>query len=63
MVRATARHESAEERLHTRVYEKVRSGQGFGIADARPSIELAHRIRHAPVTVPRDVPPQLVVRR
>lgn len=35
--------------LHTRVYELTLAGKGFGIADARPSIELAHRIRNAPV--------------
>jgi UDP-N-acetyl-2-amino-2-deoxyglucuronate dehydrogenase len=33
--------------LHTRVYEQVLAGGGFGIADARPSIELAYRIRKA----------------
>ena len=38
--------------LHTRVYEEVLSGRGFGIADARPSIELSHRIRTAPITNP-----------
>lgn len=31
--------------LHTRVYEQTLAGHGFGIADARPSIELTHRIR------------------
>jgi UDP-N-acetyl-2-amino-2-deoxyglucuronate dehydrogenase len=31
--------------LHTRVYESVLAGQGCGIEDARPSIELVHRIR------------------
>ena len=36
--------------LHTRVYEEVLAGRGFGIDDSRPSIELAHRIRHAAVT-------------
>jgi UDP-N-acetyl-2-amino-2-deoxyglucuronate dehydrogenase len=36
--------------LHTRVYEDVLSGGGFGIAEARPSIELAYRIRTAAVT-------------
>ena len=35
--------------LHTRVYEEVLAGRGFGIDDARPSIELVHRIRSAPV--------------
>ena len=38
--------------LHTRVYEEVLAGRGFGIADARPSIELSHRIRQAPITNP-----------
>lgn len=37
--------------LHTRVYSEILAGRGFGIADARPSIELAHRIRHAPLSV------------
>ena len=36
--------------LHTRVYEEVLAGRGAGLDEARPSIELAHRIRHAPVT-------------
>jgi UDP-N-acetyl-2-amino-2-deoxyglucuronate dehydrogenase len=41
--------------LHTRVYERTLAGQGFGIADARPSIELTHRIRHAPITRQDDL--------
>lgn len=36
--------------LHTVVYERTLAGGGFGIADARPSIELVHRIRTADVT-------------
>jgi UDP-N-acetyl-2-amino-2-deoxyglucuronate dehydrogenase len=36
--------------LHTRVYEELLAGNGFGIADARPSIELSYRIRHEAVT-------------
>jgi UDP-N-acetyl-2-amino-2-deoxyglucuronate dehydrogenase len=36
--------------LHTRVYQEVLAGRGFGIADARPSIELSHRIRQEPIT-------------
>ena len=36
--------------LHTRVYQEVLAGRGFGIADSRPSIELTHRIRQTPVT-------------
>ena len=35
--------------LHTRVYEEVLAGRGFGIDEARPSIELSSRIRQAPV--------------
>ncbi len=35
--------------LHTRIYEQVLAGGGFGIDDARPSIELAYRIRTCPV--------------
>jgi len=31
--------------LHTRVYEETLAGRGFTITDARPSIELTHRIR------------------
>jgi UDP-N-acetyl-2-amino-2-deoxyglucuronate dehydrogenase len=34
--------------LHTRVYEEVLAGRGFGIADSRPAIELSHRIRQTP---------------
>ncbi len=33
--------------LHTEVYRRTLAGDGFGIADARPAIELAHAIRHA----------------
>jgi len=33
--------------LHTRVYEEILAGRGFGVDDVRPSIELAHEIRHA----------------
>jgi UDP-N-acetyl-2-amino-2-deoxyglucuronate dehydrogenase len=36
--------------LHTRVYEHTMAGQGFTIADARPSIELVHRIRTTPAS-------------
>ncbi len=36
--------------LHTRVYQETLAGRGFGIADARPSIELAHRIRSSTVS-------------
>lgn len=33
--------------LHTRVYEEALAGRGFGLADTRPSIQLAYDIRHA----------------
>jgi UDP-N-acetyl-2-amino-2-deoxyglucuronate dehydrogenase len=39
--------------LHTRVYEDTLAGQGYGIATARPSIELTHRIRTTEIS-PRD---------
>lgn len=34
--------------LHTRVYEEVLAGRGFGIDDSRPSIALSHLIRQTP---------------
>ena len=36
--------------LHTRVYERTLAGNGFGITEARPSIELVHLVRKAPLT-------------
>lgn len=36
--------------LHTRVYEETLAGNGFGIEDARPSIELVHKLRTMPMT-------------
>lgn len=36
--------------LHTVVYERILNGQGHGIADARPAIELAYRIRQTPLS-------------
>ena len=36
--------------LHTRVYEEVLAGRGFGIDDSRPSIALSHRIRQTTAT-------------
>lgn len=33
--------------LHTRSYEAILEGKGFGLEEARPSIELAHAIRNA----------------
>jgi len=31
--------------LHTRSYEKILAGEGFGLEDARKSIEIVHEIR------------------
>ena len=36
--------------LHTRVYEETLAGRGFGIQEARPSIELTYAIRSAPLS-------------
>jgi UDP-N-acetyl-2-amino-2-deoxyglucuronate dehydrogenase len=36
--------------LHTRVYEETLAGRGFGIDDARPSVELTSFIRRASLT-------------
>jgi len=44
--------------LHTACYREMLAGRGFGIRDARPSIELAHRIRTAaPVGLTGDYHP------
>jgi UDP-N-acetyl-2-amino-2-deoxyglucuronate dehydrogenase len=40
--------------LHTRVYEDILEGRGFGINEARPSITLVHAIRTAPVCAAAD---------
>jgi UDP-N-acetyl-2-amino-2-deoxyglucuronate dehydrogenase len=50
--------------LHTKIYEEVLAGRGFGIEETRPSIELVYRIRTA-ITVPWDdtVHPYLKQRR
>jgi len=40
--------------LHTRVYEDILAGRGFGIDDARPSIALVHDIRTAAVSAPDE---------
>ena len=36
--------------LHTKVYENIFQGKGYGIRDARPSIELSYKIRNAEIT-------------
>ncbi len=40
--------------LHTRSYEEILAGRGFGSADVRPSIELVHGIRNAPIAAPKE---------
>jgi UDP-N-acetyl-2-amino-2-deoxyglucuronate dehydrogenase len=42
------------ETLHTDVYRDILGGRGARIADARPSIELVHAIRTAPITGARS---------
>ena len=32
--------------LHTKVYDDILQGGGYGIEDARPAVELVHQIRH-----------------
>jgi UDP-N-acetyl-2-amino-2-deoxyglucuronate dehydrogenase len=36
--------------LHTRVYEEILAGRGLGIEDARPSVELTHRLKRLPLS-------------
>ena len=40
--------------LHTRVYEDVLAGGGYGIDDARPAVALAHKVRNAAPAPPDD---------
>ncbi|RAV99748.1 Gfo/Idh/MocA family oxidoreductase [Pseudochryseolinea flava] len=35
--------------LHTKSYQEILKGNGFGLADARPSIDLVHAIRNAKI--------------
>ena len=39
--------------LHTRVYEDILAGKGFGVESARPSVELVYRLRTATVVAHR----------
>ncbi len=44
--------------LHTRSYEEIFKGKGFGVQDALPSIRIAHDIRHrVPVGLTSDYHP------
>ena len=40
--------------LHTTVYQEILAGRGYGIEDARPSIELAYKVRTQPIERPRE---------
>ncbi len=39
--------------LHTRVYEGILAGDGFGVESARPSVELLYKLRSGEVVAPR----------
>lgn len=39
--------------LHTEVYRKTLAGEGFGLEEARPGIEVAAQVRRAEVVTPR----------
>ena len=44
--------------LHTRVYEGVLAGNGYGLEDARQAIEIVHKIRNTdPVGLKGDYHP------
>lgn len=46
--------------LHTETYKNILDGEGFGLEDARPSIEIAYEIRNAaPVGLTGDYHPML----
>jgi UDP-N-acetyl-2-amino-2-deoxyglucuronate dehydrogenase len=46
--------------LHTKTYQEILGGRGFGLREAKPSIELVHQIRHAdPVGLKGDYHPLL----
>lgn len=46
--------------LHTRLYEDILAGGGYGLADARPAIVLADRIRHAAPDPTASIPTEAV---
>ena len=45
--------------LHTRAYEDILAGRGFGIEDARPSIQLVYDVRHSELVAGKNVHPML----
>jgi len=40
--------------LHTKTYEDILSGGGFGIKESRPSIQLVYEVRNQPITKKSD---------
>jgi UDP-N-acetyl-2-amino-2-deoxyglucuronate dehydrogenase len=40
--------------LHTAVYRETLDGHGYGLGEALPSVQLAHDIRHAATTKPKN---------
>ncbi len=40
--------------LHTKVYDDILNGKGFGIEDARTSIEIVHKIRNSKISTNRE---------
>lgn len=51
---------SGFEDLHTRTYEQILAGKGFGIEDARPSLDVVHAVRTSePIGVRGEVHPIL----
>ena len=48
--------------LHTKVYEEILKGNGFGIEDARPSITLTHQIRTTEISPANDLAHPLLSR-
>ncbi len=48
--------------LHTLVYEDILAGNGFGIEDARPSIEVVHRMREDKIRSNGDLMHPFVLR-
>lgn len=41
--------------LHTEIYKDILNGGGFGIKEARPSIETVHQIRNSQLTLNKDL--------
>ena len=42
--------------LHTRVYEDILAGRGFGLQEARAAIEIVHQVRNVELSLPSGEP-------